>query len=191
MPRVMVLRPPRCRVASAALTPHRSCNSSRSRQALLSKACRVRTMTSTSFAISGLMRYVHPHTCRQLQSWVQPLIACAVAEELNRAIDYYMPSSSEDDDDDADETAQPASAAAAPPDASQASSGTDADEHKRSRRYGWRTSAWCWHWQMGVAAPCQIWRGFADPTGMTRSASAGKRSVTRSGRSPKRMQTRC
>jgi hypothetical protein len=52
-----------------------------------------------------------------------------------------MPSSSEDDDDDADETAQPASAApkAAPADASQASSGTDADEHKRSRRCGWLT----------------------------------------------------
>ena len=52
-----------------------------------------------------------------------------------------MPSSSEDDDDDADETAQPALAppTAAPADTSQASSGTDADEHKRISRYGWHT----------------------------------------------------
>ena len=63
-PRVMALRQPRCRVASAALTPRRSCNSSRSRQALLSKAFRVITVASTSFKSSGVAWRICIHSTK-------------------------------------------------------------------------------------------------------------------------------
>ena len=191
-PRVMALRPPQCRVVSAALTPRRSCNSSRSRQALLSKAFRVTTVASTGFNSSGVAWRICIHSIN-FDGGVHAVCGCPAAEQLNRAIDYYMPSSSEDDDDDTDETAQPAAAApkAAPADASQASSGTDADEHKRSRRYGRRTVgvvlalADRFSYLVGVGGVS------AELAGTTRSASGKGRSVIRSGRSPKRMQTRC